>query len=378
MPHKKSYLCLAIFLFLFVFIFIRSRLHSHPKKTSSSPSPSPIILPAMNTVKTKSGKPPQFIVLSFDGSQSQHMWQDTRAFAQKMNAEGKPLHFTYFVSGVYFLLPQFASVYHPPKLPVGSSAIGYALSPQDLFDRIRQVNGAISEGHEIGSHANGHFDGSNWSVADWDQEFNEFNKLLFHWRENNHLENASDDAKLNLQPNDVVGFRAPLLAKDPALYQNVADHHFVYDSSKVTEKIDEWPHKDNHGIWWIALPDIPMARTSFRVIAMDYNFYSIQSGARDRAHQPSQLWKTYYQQMLDSYVNYFDHNYATTRAPIIIGHHFSLWNDGVYWQVMQDFAEQECGKPEVYCVTFKELVRYMESHPEIATSSATPKDPSSL
>ena len=62
-------------------------------------------------------------------------------------------------------------------------------------------------------------------------------------------------------------------------------------------------------------------------------------------------------------MKYFAEHYSTNRAPIFIGHHFSQWNDGVYWSVMQDFAREVCGKPEVKCVTFKELANYLNFLP---------------
>jgi hypothetical protein len=45
-----------------------------------------------------------------------------------------------------------------------------------------------------------------------------------------------------------------------------------------------------------------------------------------------------------------------------IGHHFSKWNGGAYWGAMQTFAKRVCGLPEVKCVTYGELVTYMEAH----------------
>jgi hypothetical protein len=69
-----------------------------------------------------------------------------------------------------------------------------------------------------------------------------------------------------------------------------------------------------------------------------------------------------YNDTLTSYRNYFKGNFAGTRAPVFIGHHFSRWNDGVYWEVMKTFAREECGKPEVRCVTYRELADYLDRH----------------
>jgi peptidoglycan/xylan/chitin deacetylase (PgdA/CDA1 family) len=329
------------------------------KNVVSSPIPSPIV----PSYPTTSGKPPQFIVLSFDGSRSLEMWQSSRKFAQKMKEEGKPLHFTYFISGVYFLTPENASTYLAPRRVPGTSDIGFADSKEDIIERIKQMNGAISEGHEIGSHANGHFAGGVWTPDEWKQEFNEFNKLVFDWKKNNQLENAENIEELHLQPKEVIGFRAPLLSYNDALFKELPEMNFKYDSSTLVASPSAWPIKNEQGTWLIPLDQIPLAGTKGQTIAMDYNFYMSQSRARDIARRGTPTWQRFYKQMYDSYLNDFQRHYEGTRSPVIIGHHFSTWNDGVYWQAMQDFAEEVCGKPEVYCVNFKDLVEYLDTHP---------------
>ncbi len=313
--------------------------------------------PRVLSVTQSSSKPPQFIVLSFDGSKSLEMWQKTRTFAQKLNQEGKPLHFTYFISGVYFLAPGSTRLYHPPQLAAGTSLIGFSDSKEDIVKRVSQINGALTEGHEIASHANGHFRGFPWSKKDWNQEFDEFNKLVFDWQKNNQI---STEVNLNLNPQDIVGFRAPLLSRNDNLYKILGERHFLYDSSGLASSPSAWPTKNTEGTWLIPLANIPLAGTKGEIIAMDYNFYSRQSEARDLAKKDTPTWQRLYKQTLDSYLGYFVKNYKGNRAPVIIGHHFSLWNDGVYWQVMQDFAEKVCGQPEVYCTSFKELAAYLE------------------
>jgi hypothetical protein len=94
---------------------------------------------------------------------------------------------------------------------------------------------------------------------------------------------------------------------------------------------------------------------------MDYNFYFKQSNAIDVAKRGTPLWDEYYNQVLTSYRNYFRHSYTGNRAPLFIGHHFSLWNDGVYWEAMKTFAREVCGKPGVKCVSYKELMEEMSA-----------------
>lgn len=100
-----------------------------------------------------------------------------------------------------------------------------------------------------------------------------------------------------------------------------------------------------------------IAGTGKKTLSMDYNFYFADSKA-----QPDPANKARYKkQMLETYLQYFDGNYNGNRAPIHIGHHFSLWNGGAYWEAMQEFALAVCGRPEVKCVTYTELADFMDT-----------------
>lgn len=310
-----------------------------------------------------SGKEPQFVVLAFDGSRSLPMWQDTLDFAAQMSAQGHSVRFTYFLSGVYFLNFRKAKVYQPSQKPAGTSLIGFADSNMDIEKRVAFVNRAIAQGHEIGSHLNGHFDGSRWSKADWQQEFSQFYNLIFSIDKNNDVtEPDTGRYKINLAPADIAGFRAPDLGKNTALYEVLKDYNYAYDTSDGGKK-DAWPTRLSNGLWEFPLASIRYASSTSNILSMDYNFYFKQSGAKDIAKQGDENWNKFYGDTYNSYINYFIGNYNGNRAPVFIGSHFSLWNDGVYWQAMRDFAAAVCVKPEVRCVTFRQLMDYLEKNP---------------
>lgn len=94
-------------------------------------------------------RPPQFVVVSFDGVGWHAMWQHWLAIGERV-----PFRFTGFLSGTYLLSDRTRAAYHPPYYPAGTSAIAW--NPvADLPDEIRDLNRALAAGDEIGTHFNG-------------------------------------------------------------------------------------------------------------------------------------------------------------------------------------------------------------------------------
>lgn len=304
-------------------------------------------------------RPPQYIMLAFDGGLDLNQWQATRNFAAEMNKANKPVNFTYFMAGVYFLRSTNRHFYAPPKHDIGYSAIGFAKTAADIYNRLGMMNDSYAEGHEIASKGNGHFNGQaeRWSIEDWTSEFKQFNDFVFGAYFNNGLTpNTKYPQGYALSERDVVGFRAPYLGVNEGLWSTMKNFNFRYDTS-VPGEMTVWPQKSPLGLWKISIPVIEMAGTAKRIIGMDYNFYMAQSnGKEDPANR-----ELYRKQMFDSYMNYFNFNYYGRRAPVNIGHHFALFNGGAYWDAMQDFAKAVCGLPEVRCVTFKNYVNWLDS-----------------
>jgi hypothetical protein len=328
---------------------------------ATSTLPQVVPPPVNNLTPPPSGKQPQFVVMAFDGSRSLDMWQNTLDFAQEMSQAGHPVHFTYFLSGVYFLNWRKANSYLPPQKPAGTSLIGFADSNLDVEKRVAFVNRALAEGHEIGSHLNGHFDGSKWTLQDWQQEFSQFNNLIFNIAPNNDVD-PLDAGRYNihLSQADMIGFRAPDLGKNNAMYQVLKDNGYAYDTSGVGKATD-WPKKLPNGLWEFPLAQINYATSTSKILSMDYNFYFKQSAAKDVAKQGDEKWNKFFNDTYTSYINYFNQNYQGGRAPVFIGSHFSEWNDGAYWEAMKKFAQDVCVQPEVKCVDFKELMDYLNT-----------------
>jgi len=294
-----------------------------------------------------SERPPQFVLLAFDGSLSIPFWEESRAFAKANNVE-----FTYFISGVYFLQEAKKTAYHGPQHGAGVSEIGFGGAASAIAPRFQELVKARAEGHEMGSHASGHFDGTRWSESDWETEFQQFDNLIFHGAETTGLPLPD----LGFSATDLKGFRAPQLGQGPPLYKVLASHAYAYDTSKTSAR-NYWPQKLG-GIWNFPLAQLKIVGSGKNTLSMDFNFYITQSKAESHPENKDQ----YKKEMLDTYMQYFQDNYFGNRAPVSIGHHFSKWNGGAYWEALQEFAKKVCRLPEVKCVTYSELMGYMEAH----------------
>src|SRR5438067_7066460 len=124
-------------------------------------------------------RPPQFVMISFDGSGDVPLWRHWRAVSKRTGA-----HFSFFVSGVYLLDRTGAGRYHPPRHRPGSSDIGFSPDAAAVRALVHQIDQGYAEGEEIGTHYNGHFcepyagNVETWSESDWIDEIEQFHLLM--------------------------------------------------------------------------------------------------------------------------------------------------------------------------------------------------------
>ncbi|TML65600.1 MAG: hypothetical protein E6G22_02060 [Actinobacteria bacterium] len=289
----------------------------------------------------RTGRPPQLVVVSFDGSGGARLWGYWRSVARQAHA-----HFTFFVSGVYLVDWAHRMRYHPPRHAPGSSDIGFGFPGGELdpAGTLRQIAAAYREGHEIGTHYNGHFcapyrgNVGEWTAADWSREVDQFDRLLFHGH------------ALPFGAAEVVGGRTPCLQGDlRVLYPVLARHGFRYDASR-SAPLGTWPWRER-GIWAVPLPEIPLAGHTFDAISMDYNFLANQVG-----ESPAQVEDETYR----SIWNAFETSYGGNRAPFAFANHFETWDHWAYDHALARFVVRACALPEVRCVSYRELVDWLD------------------
>ncbi|MGB3538231.1 MAG: polysaccharide deacetylase [Mesorhizobium sp.] len=288
--------------------------------------------------------PKQAVIISFDSARDIAQWERSRALAKRTGA-----HFTYFLSCVYLLSKDTAKQYKAPHRAAGKSNIGFAPTKEDVAARLEQIRLAASEGHDIGSHACGHFDGKDWSKADWLDEFGEARRIF---------ENAYAINGISPEPADwsafaktaVVGFRAPYLSTGKALYQALPEAGFVYDASGVSRGPALPATID--GITHFSLPLVPEGPKGKPVIAMDYNLYARHSGAKEQLADA----KGFEDRAYAAFRAAFDTQYAGKRIPLEIGFHFTLMNGGAYWNALERFAGEVCVKADVECISYRDYL----------------------
>ena len=340
------------------FAGFRNRPDRPPPRSAALPRPA-----VRHRRHPRPRRPPQFVVVSFDGSGGVRLWPYWRWIARRAHA-----HFTFFVSGVYLLDEARRSLYRPPRHSPGASDIGFAQPEGDISaptvvrGMLQQMTLAYAQGHEIGTHFNGHFcapyrgNVGEWTAADWRRELNQFDRLLFHVSDYNRIRPR---VRLPFGPGEVVGDRTPCLQGNlPVLYRVLARRGFRYDASRVGV-LGDWPRREQ-GIWSVPLVEVPLVGHTFKVISMDYNLYANQTSAREA---PLSAARGIEQETYATLWRAFRTSYYGNRAPLAWGNHFETWNHWAYDHALARFLVRACRWREVRCVSYRELADWLDAQP---------------
>ncbi|MFI8323474.1 hypothetical protein [Streptomyces sp. NPDC085529] len=299
--------------------------------------------------------PPQFVVFSWDGAGEVGNGLFPRFLELARNHDAA---MTFFLSGIYLLPESKKSLYRPPNNPVGASDIGY-LTDAHIKDTLKYVREAWLDGHEIGTHFNGHFCGGsgsvgNWTPAQWQNEIDQATKFVTEWKTN------SGWTDLDPLPFDyskeLVGGRTPCLLGQDNLLPTAKRLGWRYDASSPGGR-QTWPVK-RKGIWDFPLQAVPFPGHSFEVLSMDYNMLANQSKNSTKG-MPSRYpgWR---KQATDALIGGFTRAYETNRAPFFVGNHFEQWNGGIYMDAVEDALKAMAGKKDVRLVSFRQFTDWMD------------------
>jgi len=272
---------------------------------------------------------------------------------------------TFFLSGIYALPAGNRMQYAPPQHPVGASDIGF-LSTAEVVATMSEVRAAWLDGHEIGTHFNGHFCGATgvgrWSPADWASEIEQAKRFVTTWKTNAGLVGRPDIPPLPFDyERELIGGRTPCLEGQEGLLPTAAALGWKYDASSPGG-VQAWPSQ-RMGMWIFPLPAVPFVgatngKSKF-ALAMDYNFLYKQTGGN--LHGDPAMYPTWRAQARDAYLAGFQQAYTTNRAPLFIGNHFEQWNGGIYMDAVEDAFRQIAEQPDVRLVSFRQLIAWLEA-----------------
>ncbi|MER5746256.1 polysaccharide deacetylase family protein [Streptomyces sp. NPDC002225] len=299
--------------------------------------------------------PPQFVVFSWDGAGEVGNGLFPR-FLELARNHGAAM--TFFLSGLYLLPESKKSLYRPPNNRVGASDIGY-LNDDHIKDTLNNVRQAWLDGHEIGTHFNGHFCGgsgsvANWTPAQWQSEIDQAVSFVTEWRTNTgwtDLEPLPFDYRKEL-----IGGRTPCLLGQENLLPTARRLGWRYDASSPGGT-QVWPRKRD-GVWDLPLQAMPFPGHTFEVLSMDYNILANQSLNTTKG-MPSR-YPAWREQATGSYLAGFNRAYTTNRAPFFIGNHFEEWNGGIYMDAVEEVLKKIAGKPDVRLVSFRQFVDWLD------------------
>lgn len=293
-------------------------------------------------------KPPQVVLISFDGAHALTQWERSRALSRKTGAR-----FTYFLSCAYLLSEETRKNYRGPGKKRGKSNVGFAKTREEVAGRLRQIWAARREGHEMASHGCGHFDGKNWSKAKWMDEHSAFSAILGEAWKLNDVPFEPDGWRV-FAAKEISGFRAPYLSTNRAMFDELRTYGFRYDASGVSR--GPAASKAKEGLYRIPLPTIPEGPRGRRIIAMDYNLFVRHSAGLER---PSEA-DVFADRTYDALMAAFKRERSGKRRPLSIGFHFTLMNGGAYWDALERFAATVCGEADVACISHNDYVRMLD------------------
>ncbi|MFE9810901.1 hypothetical protein ACFYRN_26680 [Streptomyces sp. NPDC005227] len=309
--------------------------------------------------------PPQFVVFSWDGAGE----VGTGLFERFLRlAKENEAHMTFFLSGLYLLPESKKRLYDPPNNPRGASDIGY-LNDDHVRSTLKLVRQAWLDGHEIGTHFNGHFcagSGSvaNWTPRQWRSEIAQAKSFVTEWRTNTGW---TDLPALPFDyEKELIGARTPCLLGQNNLLPAARELGWRYDASSPGG-VQRWPEK-KEGLWDLPLQAIPFPGHRFEVLSMDYNILANQSIATTRA--PSYNYPGWRTQATNSYISGFKRAYETNRAPFFVGNHFEDWNGGIYMDAVEKafkyIAHEKSKGGDVRLVSFRQFVDWLDvQRPEV-------------
>ncbi len=311
-------------------------------------------------------EPPQFVVFSWDGAGDVGNGLFPRFLKAARDHDAR---MTFFLSGLYLLPESKKRKYLPPNNAPGASDIGY-LTDAHIRTTLQNLRQAWLDGHEIGTHFNGHFCGdgygsvARWTPKQWRSEIDQAKSFVKEWRTNTGFDDL-DPLPFDYD-RELVGGRTPCLLGQDNLLPTARELGWRYDASSPGG-LQVWPGR-KQGIWDLPLQAVPFPGRSFEVLSMDYNMLANQSLNSTKA--PPANYPAWREQATEAYIAGFRRAYETNRAPLFIGNHFEEWNGGIYMDAVEESLKHIAREREkggnVRMVSFRQFTDWLDvQRPEV-------------
>ena len=337
--------------------------------TTLAPAPPPTEAPGLPPLPASpkplpdgglySGRPPMFVVVSFDGAADQSLLTHWSEVTKKAQA-----HMSLFLSGVYLLGAENKDAYQGPRHGKGESGINFAPVPpgkktdEFIIETVKGLKQAQLDGHELGTHYGGHWCGpsgvDSWNRADWAAELNQFDNLMNNIDANNKL--TSPLGTPFIRPS--LGSRTPCLEGNlESLYPVIKARGYRYDASG-RRTLTEWP-KDKNGLWQYGFPTVTIEGVDRPMLTVDFSLRENMDQKKDADEAKA---KDISRRVYEGYKKGFDQLYYGNRAPFEISNHFVHFTKEAYNLAVEKFLTEVCPMAEVQCVNYRELTDWMDTH----------------
>lgn len=308
--------------------------------------------------------PPQFLLYSFDGGLESDRYAYFMDAADESDAK-----FTVYLSGIHLLQPENRTWYQAPGNEPGHVAKDLGGPKEEIAERIRMINAAYAQDHEIGTHYNGHlcfveqYGGDKWNTEDWRSEHEQFYQLLADPAGINGYEDDPDFPELEVPAEAIQGQRLPCLdGQWDQLVPVWQEFGHTYDSSRGgQERGVAWPYQED-GIWQFEMPlfyspkAAEMGAENPYIMTMDYNFWVASQRLGIGEEDTERLAEVY----LDTYRYVYESVSSSNRAPIVFGNHFNVYGGDAYNPALAQTMKEFCPQEDTYCVTYQTMIDWLE------------------
>lgn len=330
-------------------------------------------------------KPPQFVLYSFDGGYQNDRWDYFQDVAEEADAK-----FTVYQSGIHLLADENREFYQAPGNKPGYVNKELGGDEAEIAARVTNINEAYAQGHEIGTHMNGHlcatadYGGDKWSTKEWLDELGQFQEMFADPRGVNGY--GEDFPEMQVPLSAIQGTRLPCLDGTwKELVPAFKEVGIEYDTSRGAGSVGvSWPYQDD-GIWEFEMPIVysPVLAEKGRdypmVMAMDYNIWISGNGGEESDTEELRQFQ------LETYRYMYESAYHGNRAPLVFGNHFNTWAGNAFNPAVAQSMREFCGNEDTYCVTYQQMIDWLElQDPEVLAAwqereaSATGEDAAEL